>query len=257
MGAESAQGEAQPEGLRVRLLGSGDAFGSGGRLQTCIALEAARTRVLLDCGATSLTAMRRFGVEPPLVDAIAVTHLHGDHFGGLPFFILDAQFGRRERPLTIAGPPGLAERLRDTMEALFPGSSRTQQRFALDLIELRPGTRTAIGSAAMTAFPVQHASGAPAFALRIECAGRVIAYSGDTEWADSLIAVADGADLFICEAYFFDKQVKYHLDYRTLLTHRDALRCRRLVLTHMSADMLRHVAEVPEECGEDGLVIEV
>lgn len=239
----------------VRFLGSGDAFGSGGRFQTCILVESGAGTVLLDCGASSLIAMKRFGVDPNAIDAVLVTHLHGDHFGGLPFMILDAQFSRRTRPLTIAGPPGIEPRIRAAMEVLFPGSSQTVQRFDLQFIELPAEAPEQIGSLTVTAFPMDHASGAPALALRLLSDGVVVAYSGDTAWTDTLLRTAEAADLFICEAYYFDKQVPFHLDYRTLLHHRDALRCRRLIITHMSADMLAHLDELDCEHAEDGMTI--
>lgn len=110
--------------MEVRVLGCGDAFGSGGRLHTCFHVRAASTRFLMDYGASALIAMRRFGVDPNGVETVFLTHLHGDHFAGLPFLILDAQLvSRRTTPLTIVGPPGLGERLPALMEAMFPGSS--------------------------------------------------------------------------------------------------------------------------------------
>jgi ribonuclease BN (tRNA processing enzyme) len=241
--------------VSVRFLGSGDAFGSGGRFQTCILLTSGAGATLIDCGASSLIAMKRFGVDPNSVDAVLLTHLHGDHFGGLPFLILDGQFSRRARPLTIAGPPGVEMRVREAMEVLFPGSSRTEQRFDVRFLELAAETDTAVGSVQVTAFAVEHARGAPAYALRVSCDGKAVAYSGDTAWTDALVRVADGADLFICEAYYYDKQVPFHLDYRTLTQHRASLRCRRLVLTHMSAEMLAQMDTVEDECASDGLEI--
>ena len=237
----------------MQFLGSGDAFGSGGRLQTCIYVQSGATGFLIDCGASSLIAMRRFGVDPSLVDIILLTHLHGDHFGGLPFFILDAQLiSKRTRPLVVAGPPGLKARFPEAMEALFPDSSRVPQKFPLQLIEFAAETETPIAQLVVTAFSVVHPSGAPAYALRVACGEKVIAYSGDTEWTDALAKAARGADLFICEAYFFDKKIKYHLDYQTLLSHREELGCRRLVLTHMNEDMLRRLPQVDSEWAEDG-----
>ena len=89
--------------VKVRFLGSGDAFGSGGRLQACIHVEAGAMDFLLDCGASALCAMKRLGVPPSSVEAIILTHLHGDHFGGIPFFLLEAQLvSKREKPLVIA-----------------------------------------------------------------------------------------------------------------------------------------------------------
>jgi ribonuclease BN (tRNA processing enzyme) len=196
--------------MSVTFLGSGDAFGSGGRFQTCILVDCTATRFLLDCGASSLVAMKKQGIAPATISTILVTHLRGDHFAGIPFFILEAQFAKREAPLVIAGPPGIQERVRNTMEALFPKSSETTQRFPIKFREFSPSTPSQIGSLQVTAEPVVHFCGAPPYALRVECEGRTVAYSGDTEWTDTLVKVAAGADLFICEAYFFAKQVKFH-----------------------------------------------
>ncbi len=238
--------------LEVLFLGSGDAFGSGGRFQTCFYVRYGATQFLIDCGASSLIAMRRFGVDPSLLETILLSHLHGDHFGGLPFFVLDAQFGRRTRPLIVAGPPGVETRVRDTMEALFPGSSGAQRKFAMEFTELAEGVETTLGSLSVIPYGVVHPSGAPSFALRVTCGGKVIAYSGDTEWTDALVEAARGADLFICEAYCFEKKIRYHLDYRTLMDRRVQLGCRRLILTHMSNDMLQRLQSLDADWAEDG-----
>lgn len=241
--------------VQVQFIGSGDAFGSGGRFQTCILLRGAGSPLLIDCGASSLIAMKRLGVDPSSISAIVLTHLHGDHYAGVPFLILDGQFSRRTAPLAIAGPPGLRERIDGAMEVMFPGSTGIARRFAVEFVELSEGRETPVGPAKVTGFEVEHASGAPPFAVRLEYEGKIVAYSGDTQWTDALIKAADGADLFVAEAYFFDKQIKFHLDYRTLETHRAELRSRRIVLTHLGDDMLRHRAEVGWECAEDGSVI--
>lgn len=242
----------------LTFLGSGDAFGSGGRFQACVYVQSEASRFLIDCGASSLIAMRRSGVEPNDIDAILISHLHGDHFGGLPFFILDAQLvSKRARPLTIAGPPGIEARVREAMEALFPGSSQVQQKFSLVFVELTEAAPTTLGGIEVTPYAAVHASGAPAYALRVSCDGKTIAYSGDTEWTDALVDAARDADVFICEAYYFEKQMKFHLDYRTLMAHREELRCRRLIVTHMSADMLSRLGEVEAEWAEDGKVIKL
>lgn len=245
-------------GVRVQFLGSGDAFGSGGRLQTCIALTAGQRHVLLDCGTSSLIAMKRFGVDPNAVDAVLVTHLHGDHFGGLPFFILDAQLNaKRTAPLRIGGPPGTPERLAQAMETLFPGSTRVQRAFEAQHTAWQPGQRVEVGPAVVTPYPVQHASGAPPFALRVELAGRTVAYSGDTEWVPGLADAARDADLFVCESLFYEKTVRFHLDYRTVMSHQAELTPKRMILTHMGAEMLGHAHGLPVETAEDGKVVEL
>lgn len=238
--------------VEILFLGSGDAFGSGGRFQTCFHVRAEATQFLIDCGASSLIAMKRFGVDPSSLDIILLSHLHGDHFGGLPFLILDAQFSRRTRPLVIAGPPGVEARVRDAMEVLFPGSSAVQRKFIVQFAELAEGSETVLGPLSVIPYRVVHPSGAPSFALRVTCGGKVIGYSGDTEWTDTLVQAARGADLFICEAYVFEKKIKYHLDYRTLMDRRTQLGCRKLMLTHMSDDMLQRLQGLDADWAEDG-----
>lgn len=241
--------------MRIRFLGSGDAFGSGGRLQTCILLEAGAFRCLVDCGASSLIGLKRAGVDPNEIGTVLITHLHGDHFGGLPFLLLDGQFSRRLAPLVIAGPPGIAERVTQAMEVFFPGSSRVHRKFETRFLELAEGAPMAMGPLRVTPFEVVHACGAPPYALRIELDGRTVVYSGDTEWTDRLIPAVAGSDLFISEAYFYEKAVRFHLDYATLLRRRSELGCKRLILTHMGPDMLARVADLPVEAAHDGLEV--
>lgn len=244
--------------IRLQFLGSGDAFGSGGRFQACIAVRTAASNLLLDCGASSVIAMKRFGVDPASIDAILISHVHGDHFGGIPFFILDAQFiSKRDKPLMIAGPPGTAERVRAAQEALFTNSSKTEQKFEVLFVEWRGRVPAEVAGVRVTPFEVVHGSGAPPFALRLEAGGRTVAYSGDTEWTPALVDASRDADLFICEANFYDKAMKFHLDYQTLMSHRDELSCRRLMLTHMNSEMIERAATLDAECAEDGMVLEL
>src|SRR5262249_35309978 len=203
-----------------------------------------------DCGASSVIALKRAGLEPNQIGSVLITHLHGDHFGGVPFMILDAQFSGRTRPLIVAGPPGLKARVESAMEVLFPGSAGVTRRFQVEFIELAERVPTTAGSARVTAFAVEHASGAPAYALRVEYGGKVIAYSGDTEWTESLVDAAHGADLFVCEAYSFAKRIKYHLDHATLSQQAARLGCRRLIITHMGPEMLAHLGDAAFEHAE-------
>jgi ribonuclease BN (tRNA processing enzyme) len=240
----------------LQFVGSGDAFGNGGRFQTCLYLSGDEESMLIDCGASSLTALKAASIEPNEIAFVLLTHLHGDHFGGLPFLILDGQFRRRDRALTIAGPRGTRERTEAAMDVMFPGSASARRRFTVDFLELDESTPTAVGPALVQSFPVEQPD-TPACALRIEYAGRVLAYTGDTAWNDTLIELARGADLLIAESYFFEREVPFHLDHATLLAHRAEIDCPRIVLTHMSPDMLDRQPEAQFECAHDGLIIEV
>lgn len=242
----------------LTFLGTGDPLGSGGRFQTCFHVAAPSGRFLIDCGATSMVAMKRHGIDRNAIEAILVTHLHGDHIGGIPYVVLDAQHvSKRTAPLTIAGPPGIEARLRELMDVTFPGLADVDQRFELRFVELEERRSTPVGPAEVTPFEVVHACGAPPYALRVEVDGRTIAYSGDTEWTDALVEVSRGADLFVCECYSHEKRIPNHLDYRTLRSHREELACDRLLLTHMTEGMLSQLPEVEEEGAADGMRVTV
>jgi ribonuclease BN (tRNA processing enzyme) len=243
--------------MRITFVGSGDAFGSGGRFQACIHLRAdGQSPALLDCGATSLVALKRQGLDPGEIGTVLVSHLHGDHFGGVPFLVLDGQFSRRVEPLVVAGPPGTRDRLATAMEAMYPGSTTARRRFEVEVVELEPGRGARVAGFDVTGWEVDHPSGAPPLALRVESGGTRLAYTGDTAWTEVLTDVADGADLLIAEAYMYDKQVPYHLSYADLAAHAGDLRAKQVLLTHMSAQMLAQTGQVEFDCAEDGLVLD-
>jgi ribonuclease BN (tRNA processing enzyme) len=244
--------------MRLRFVGCGDAFGSGGRGNTCFHVTGSKVNFLIDCGASALPAMKRLDIVRDDIELILITHFHGDHFAGLPFLLLDAQFSRRSRPLVIAGPAGLENRLTQAMEALFENSSRTKRKFELTMIELGPEETRTFGAVRVTPFSVVHGeSGGPFLAYRVQVEGRVIAYTADTEWTDALISLGRDADLLIAEAYTYDKIVRNHLSLATLEAHLAEIRPKRLILTHMSDDMLTRLSTLTYSAAHDGMVIDI
>ena len=209
--------------MHIRFLGCGDAFGSGGRLNTCFQVVGSRANFLIDIGASSLIGLKAQGVKPSAIQSIFVTHFHADHFGGIPFFMLDAQFfAKRSEPLTIVGPVGLRIWYERVMESSFPGASTTVPKFNLEFIELQPRQQALVGDVSVIPFQVLHGRpGGPFFAYRFEAEGKCVAYTGDTEWTDELIDAGRNADLLIAAGYFVDKKVKWHLDIETLKINLD------------------------------------
>ena len=244
-------------GLRLQFLGSGDAFGNGGRFQACILVTSAEGSLLIDCGASSLVALKKASIDPNAIDAVVISHFHGDHFGGLPFLILDGQFAKREHPLVIAGPRGVERRVRAAFDALFPGSAETARAFGPRYVDLEGGAVAAVGPARVTAIPVRHTPGTDAHGLRVELGGHVIGYSGDTAWTDALIEIAEGTDAFICECYTMSRQIPMHLDAKTIVANRRSLNTQRLVLTHLGREMLTAGHFAGATIAHDGLVVTI
>lgn len=242
--------------VRITVLGSGDAFGSGGRLQSCYAVEGERVAFLLDCGATVLPALKHCRIDTGRIDFILISHLHGDHFGGLPFLLLEYLYENpRERPLVVAGPPGIGDRTRTVFAALYHEAAARALPFSLEFRELQPGKVETIGGVEVLPFSVPHQSTGMSLGFRVGLDGRRILYSGDSAWSEDFVALSQGTDLFLCECCFYDTEVPYHTNYRELAGHAARLECKRLVLTHLGREILNARKAVSLECVEDGAVL--
>jgi ribonuclease BN (tRNA processing enzyme) len=247
--------------MKLTVVGCGDAFGSGGRLQTCYHVEASSTRFLIDCGATALIGFNKLGLDPNTVETIFISHLHGDHFSGLVWWLVHAQHvAKRTAPLTVVGPEGIRVRFEAAAEALFPGSTTIQRRYDLRFLELAREKPLDVGQVRVTPFEVKHPSGAPPYALRFELEGKVLSFTGDTEWVDTLVPAGRGADLYIMECYQLEGEPRYHMSWKRIAAELDRIGPRRVMLTHMATAMLARRGEVTDPrvvLAEDGLVLQV
>jgi ribonuclease BN (tRNA processing enzyme) len=245
--------------MKLTVVGCGDAFGSGGRLQTAYLVEQDTTRFLIDCGATTLIGFSRLGIDPNTIPIVFISHLHGDHYAGLVWWLVHAQHvAKRATPLTVFGPPGIEARFEAAAEALFPGSTRLKRRFDLRFEEMLPGQPLETGPARVTAFEVSHPSGAPSYALRFAMGEKVLAFTGDSEWADTLVPAGRDADLYIMECYAFTGEPRFHMSWNTIQVQLDRIRPKRVLLTHMAQGMLARRDEVSDSrciLAEDGLVL--
>jgi ribonuclease BN (tRNA processing enzyme) len=244
--------------VRVRFVGSGDSFGSGGRFQTCIVVDGPTTRFAMDFGTSSLIALTQQGIEHNTIDAILLTHLHADHCGGVPFLLMDAMLAaKRTRPLTIAGPRDLRARMSQLGEALFPGMHVMTPKFPLEYVELEIGKPNRVLDLVVTPRAARHTAQTNPTALRVEVGDKVVAYTGDGEWTEELAKIGLDADLLIAECYAYAKPIKWHLNYPELAQHIEDFRAKRVILTHMGREMLAHVEDIPRECARDGMVVDL
>jgi ribonuclease BN (tRNA processing enzyme) len=244
--------------VRVHVLGCGDAFGSGGRNQSSYLVDAGDRLFLLDCGATALLAMKRAGFSPDRLDAILLSHLHGDHFGGVPFFLIDYLYRvPRHDPLTIAGPAGTEERVRRLFNDMYESGKNSADTLPVEFMILTPGERQNVSGIEVFPFRVPHQTNAVSLGLKVSYRGKRILYSGDSQWTDVFIEHSDGVDLFLCECSFFEEQPGKHVNYRILEANLERLRSKRLVLTHLGEEMLARRGQLSVLVAEDGMVIEI
>ena len=240
--------------MRVRFLGTGDAFSGGGRAQSAVLIEDQGGRWLLECGPTTPYRLKREGIDPSTIEMVAVSHLHGDHFGGLPFLLLGAREEEgRKSALHLVGPPTLKSRIKDLLLGLYPETNPDDWPFPLEHHALKPGQSLVVLGRTIRAFAAHHMTDGTALCLRVESEGKVIAFSGDTGALAPLAEVAEDADLFICECTLEKPAEARHLSVEDIARMRPGWSARRVMLTHLSTESRRAAQALSGvEVAEDG-----
>src|SRR5260370_38155645 len=132
--------------VTVTLLGTGDAFASYGRSQSGYLIDAPGGRILMEAGPGLLPALKSNRIPTDSFDLLLISHLHGDHFGGLPVLLLEYMCEtRRTQVLTIAGPAKLEERTWRLMRTMFPRFELEKIKHKLKFVLLEPGPSTPLG----------------------------------------------------------------------------------------------------------------
>ena len=250
-----------PNGLELTILGTGDAFASHGRFQSGYIIESPGCRILMEVGPTTLCAMKRANFKPTDLDMVLISHLHGDHFGGMPFLLLEYLYeSPRRRPLTIAGPRRLEERTWQLFHTMFPGNKPDLERLVskLRFVVLEPGCDEKIGPMRIRTIRTPHMKPDISLALRIAIGGKSIAFSGDSGWTEEMLPFVAGADLFLCECTYFEStQLDFHMNYPQLDANRARFDVGRMVLTHIGREVLDRDREIKLEMAHDGMRIKV
>lgn len=239
-----------------KVIGCGDAFSSGGQLNACFLVRTAAqaNAFLIDCGAGAFAGLKRHGIQSEEIDTILISHFHGDHYGGLPYFLLEAASRSRQKPLTIISPPGCKERVRGLLELLYPGTE-VFGKLDIDFLEYNGAEILETDYFTLLALPVEHSPDTLPHGLRISVDGRVISYSGDTGWTPALEKLAHHADLFVCECNFYDTEMEGHLNYQTLMANRHKLTAKQILLTHMDNEMLEKLGSISLSYATEGMEI--
>jgi len=250
--------ETLTSNIQVIVLGAGDAFGSGGRRQSSYLVRGGSSTFLMDAGPTVLAGLKDARCSSADIDFIALSHMHGDHFAGIPFLLMEYLYEEpRTRPLTIAGPAGVEERVRECFHAMYRQSSMQPLKFPLQFITMTADQPLRIGTADLEPFAVPHQENEPSLGMKIRVDGKVIVYSGDSGWTEEFVKRTEDVDLFLCECCYWDTNHWFHINYPELERNRARIRARRLVLSHLGREVLEKLDRVKEVVAHDGMVIDL
>lgn len=222
---------------KALFLGTGDAFGSNGYKSAGIFIELNKKGILLDCGPHTVQSLKKLGKKTDDVDIILISHFHGDHIGGVPFFLLESSIQqRRTKSLTIVGPKSIQNRIKALYESLYEIIGKEPVPFPCHYQEITSGESNNIEDITIRAITVYHKPESQGY--RLESDEISIAYSGDTGWTENLIPLIKDTDLAIIECNFYSEEIDIHLNFRQSLELIPYTK--RLVLTHFGS-------EVPEK----------
>ena len=213
--------------------------------------------MMLECGPSVLAGLKRANIASDAPDVVLISHLHGDHFGGIPFLLLEYKYRNpRKRPLVIAGPPTTEGRIVELYAALYRDIYERPVDFDVEYVSIEPGTRARLAGFDVDAFEVPHSASPVCLGYRISGSGASLLFSGDSAWTPEFVSRSRGTDLFLCECCSMEPEAPVHVAYRDIVAHRDELGCKRLILTHLGDDV-RTAKSVHVERASDGMVVEL
>lgn len=241
----------------VEFVGTGDAFGSGGRRNTAIVVRSRGKTLLMDCGPTTLVGLKALGIDPREIDAIALSHFHGDHMAGVPFLLIDYLYeNRRQTPLEILGPQGVRERI-DRVRSGFHYATVESSQYETRYREYTPHQPLKLPGFTVTPVPAMHQEDTCPHSLRVQTDDRCVFFTGDTGWHEDLPRLVGDADLFISECVFMEPSFEFHLSHRRLVAERARFDSGQTVLTHLGAQVLDELDRVEFDTASDGLKLEI
>ena len=220
---------------RIKFLGTADAFNSGARTNSCYWIDDHLGSVMVDFGPTALLQCHRLEMDLTKLDGIYLTHLHGDHIGGIAMLLVYMNFVLdRKRPFVIAGPPETEQRLALLRESAYPDVMRRGLGFPLKFKRWSiPGEVEILGRR-VRAIRAVHDTVATATSLRVMTDSYSVAFSGDTGWQPQLAELARDVDVFVCECSNVKNEYWGHLSVELLTEKRAEIQVKQLVLTHLS-----------------------
>lgn len=241
--------------MKVKVLGSGNAFNQGMRLNSAFLIGTNNVNVLIDCGFTVPYALQKESIQFSSVDYILISHYHGDHYAGLASLLLGLKYvSPQYKKLTIIGPGDIQEKVIKLLEILYPGTENLIDDLNLEFREVNHlGEKLITKHFNLEIHPMQHSDLVLPVGYIMERNGFKIGFSGDTCWHDGLISLIESCDKLILECNFVHKVGDGHISIEELeLSEFIQNKMKDIYLTHLCAESANKAEELGYNILSDG-----
>lgn len=218
--------------MKIIHLGVGEAFDE--TLPNNSNLILSRTNLLLDCGYSIPHQLWKYNPDRSFLDGIYISHLHADHYFGLPALLTRMWEEKRKKPLTIICQKGAKTKIRELIDFAYKNIA-SKFEFAVDFVEVESSQKIKFNEFELSFAPTIHA--VPNLAIKIQLKNKILCYSGDGQFTEEPESLYWDADLVIHEAFTFDEKLPNHACITDLIgmAKRNDVKC--LALTHIRRDV--------------------
>lgn len=197
----------------VKVLGSGNAFNQDKRLNSSYLIQTDGETILFDCGFTVPYALQKNNIEFNEIDAIVISHYHGDHFAGLAALILGLKYiSPQKKQLRIIGPGNVKSKINKLIHVLYEGSEDLLEELDLVFIDVVEGEVSDVSNFyGLEAIPMIHSEESNPFGYVFSFENIKIGFSGDTCWHSGVEQLLKNSEVIFLECNFEHKRGKGHI----------------------------------------------
>lgn len=245
----------------VTVVGSGTVHPSADRTQSCFAVETGTQTIVFDLGYGAMRGMLRSGLDPSGVDRVFFTHFHPDHTSDIVPLLFTTNYGLdvpRAKPLQMTGPEPFRSFWDAVMSSWGEWISPSNYDFAVDELPLTCEGPLPLSGASLTWARAKHRPESIAYRMDGPGAhGGSFVYTGDTEYCESVVELARGADTLLIECSATDENpIPGHLTPSGAAGIASEAGVRRVILTHVFPETAKRdlISEVGSGFGGEVVV---
>lgn len=178
--------------------------------------------------------LKRLGYDVLNIDTILLTHLHGDHFFDIPFFLLNKLFEKSHAKITIVGPKGSREKIQQLVALGFPNTwEKLKECYEIDIVEYDTNTTIQLPGIKIETKEVKHADFKPAFGYLVEIEGKKIGFSGDSCYCDAIEDLVKESEVSVLDMSMKENGNEAHMGYTEVQEICTRYPNKKIIATHM------------------------